>query len=149
MQATHIEIPLFFPVLFASLALVFGSFLTCCVYRIPRGESIRTKHSRCPKCGTDLKVLDLVPVFSYLLSGGKCRHCGVKIPLQYVLIELSDLALTALLWFVFGAQPIFLLAFVALQCWLFVLWVFILERQLASKVLLFSIILTGYIGFVL
>lgn len=62
-------------------------------YRLPREESIVTRRSHCPKCGHDLGVLDLIPLFSWLFSGGKCRYCGVKISVRYPVIELIAAAL--------------------------------------------------------
>lgn len=54
---------------------IFGSFVTLAVYRIPLGLDIFYEHSFCPKCNTKLKIMDLVPILSYLFLGGKCRHC--------------------------------------------------------------------------
>src|SRR5690606_18187433 len=57
------------------------------VYRLPRGESIAFPGSRCPHCGRHLGVLDLVPVFSYLALGGRCRSCKASISPRYPLVE--------------------------------------------------------------
>lgn len=67
--------------------IVIGSFLNVCIYRIPAGESIVKVRSHCMSCGYQLKWYDLVPLFSWLAYGGKCRKCGQKISLQYPLIE--------------------------------------------------------------
>ena len=66
--------------------IVIGSFLNVCIYRIPGGENI-TKGSHCMSCGYRLKWYDLVPLFSYLFLGGKCRKCKKKISVQYPLVE--------------------------------------------------------------
>ena len=66
----------------------FGSFYTLAVYRIPLHENITHKHSFCPNCKHKLGVLDLIPVFSYLFLGGKCRHCGQKIRIRYFILEI-------------------------------------------------------------
>ena len=75
----------------AALALLFGlvvgSFLNVCIYRIPLGESIVTAPSHCMTCGRKLKWYDMVPVFSWLVLGGKCRNCKSKISVQYPIIE--------------------------------------------------------------
>ncbi|HCP15481.1 MAG TPA: prepilin peptidase [Peptococcaceae bacterium] len=67
--------------------LLVGSFLNVCIYRIPRRESIAFPPSHCTACGTSLKPLDLVPLFSYLFLRGKCRYCGDKISPRYFIIE--------------------------------------------------------------
>ena len=70
--------------------IVIGSFLNVCIYRIPKKESIVKVRSHCMSCGYQLKWYDLVPVFSYLFLGGKCRKCKQKISVQYPLIELLN-----------------------------------------------------------
>jgi prepilin signal peptidase PulO-like enzyme (type II secretory pathway) len=70
------------------LGLIFGSFVTALSYRLPRGQSIATGRSACPACGTKLTARDLVPVFSWLAHGGKCRHCGTRVSRRYPAIEI-------------------------------------------------------------
>jgi leader peptidase (prepilin peptidase) / N-methyltransferase len=72
--------------------LVWGSFLNVVIYRLPRGQSLIWPPSSCPQCRTRIKPFDNIPVFSFLLLGGKCRSCGSKISPVYPLVE----ALTAL-----------------------------------------------------
>ena len=67
---------------------VFGSFFTLAVHRIPRKEDITHERSYCPKCNHKLQFLDLIPVFSYLFLGGKCRYCKEKIRPRYLLLEI-------------------------------------------------------------
>lgn len=67
--------------------ITIGSFLNVCIYRIPLGESIVTTPSHCMTCGRKLKWYDMVPVFSWLVLGGKCRNCKSKISVQYPIIE--------------------------------------------------------------
>lgn len=70
-----------------AFGIVIGSFLNVCIYRIPKGETIVTTPSHCMACGYHLKWYDLIPIFSWLFLGGKCRKCGAKISVQYPLIE--------------------------------------------------------------
>ncbi|WP_053957097.1 prepilin peptidase [Inediibacterium massiliense] len=70
--------------------LFIGSFLNVCIYRIPKGESIIYPSSHCPKCNTNLKPIDLIPVISFLFHKRKCRYCGENISLQYPFIELLN-----------------------------------------------------------
>ena len=67
--------------------IIIGSFLNVCIYRIPLHQSIVTVSSHCTICGRKLKWYDMIPVFSWLLLGGKCRNCKSKISLQYPVIE--------------------------------------------------------------
>jgi leader peptidase (prepilin peptidase)/N-methyltransferase len=69
------------------MGITFGSFFTLAVYRIPKGEDITHTHSYCPKCNHKLGILDLIPVFSYILLGGKCRYCKEKIRPRYLILE--------------------------------------------------------------
>ena len=67
--------------------ITIGSFLNVCIYRIPLHQSIVTVSSHCMTCGRKLKWYDMIPVFSWLLLGGKCRSCKSKISRQYPVIE--------------------------------------------------------------
>ncbi|MGG1514940.1 prepilin peptidase [Paenibacillus oryzisoli] len=70
------------------LGLVLGSFYNVVALRVPAKQSIVKPPSACPSCGTQLKTKDLVPVFSYLFSRGKCRHCQSKVSILYPIGEL-------------------------------------------------------------
>ena len=67
--------------------ITIGSFLNVCIYRLPLGESIVTAPSHCMICGRKLRWYDMVPVFSWLVLGGKCRNCKSEISVQYPIIE--------------------------------------------------------------
>jgi len=66
---------------------VFGSFFNVCIGRLPAGESVVTPGSRCPSCRTPIAWYDNIPVASYLLLGGKCRHCRASISARYPFTE--------------------------------------------------------------
>jgi leader peptidase (prepilin peptidase) / N-methyltransferase len=83
-------------VLVSLIGLMVGSFLNVVVHRLPRGESLVTPRSRCVGCGAQLAAYDNVPLLSWLVLRGRCRHCGVSVSARYPAIE----ALTAV---VFGA----------------------------------------------
>ena len=70
--------------------IVIGSFLNVCIYRIPKKENIVKIRSHCMECNYQLKWYDLVPLFSYLCLGGRCRKCKAKLSVQYPLVELLN-----------------------------------------------------------
>lgn len=70
------------------LGLIFGSFLNVCIYRIPIGRSVVSPGSACPNCGMPIRAYDNIPVFGWVLLGGKCRNCKAKISPRYVAVEL-------------------------------------------------------------
>lgn len=72
------------------LGLVFGSFLTVCIHRIPRGQSVVSPRSRCPECKTQIRWYQNIPVLSFLLLRGQCGSCQANIPLRYPLIEIVN-----------------------------------------------------------
>lgn len=67
---------------------VFGSFFTLAVYRLPRKENITYVRSHCTSCEHKLNFLDLIPIWSYIFLGGKCRYCKEKIRSRYILLEI-------------------------------------------------------------
>ena len=83
---------IFFYLIIFMIGITFGSFYTLAVYRIPNGQDITHTHSYCPKCKHKLNILDLIPVFSYIFLGGKCRYCKEKIRPRYlILVTISGL----------------------------------------------------------
>lgn len=82
--------------------IVIGSFLNVCIYRIPKKESVVTVRSHCMSCGYQLQWYDLIPLFSYLFLGGKCRKCRTRIPVQYPLIEGLNGILYVLVFWKYG-----------------------------------------------
>lgn len=77
----------FIAILFG-FGLIFGSFLTSFTYRFPIGEFLPQGRSYCPRCKRRILWFDNIPLFSYLLLGGKCRSCKKHIALRYPFIEL-------------------------------------------------------------
>ena len=71
------------------LGLVIGSFLNSVIYRLDKKESPLRGRSFCPYCHHKLALIDLIPVLSFLILGGRCRYCHKKISLQYPLVELA------------------------------------------------------------
>jgi leader peptidase (prepilin peptidase)/N-methyltransferase len=97
------------------LGTMVGSFLNVCVYRIPGGESIVLPASHCRACKKPIAFYDNIPLVSFLVLKGKCRHCDAPLSFQYPLVELLTgllavacvlkwgAAYAAAVWFVFCA----------------------------------------------
>lgn len=84
------------------LGLCFGSFVTAVSYRLPRNKNFINSRSFCPSCGHILKAIDLIPVFSWLFSFGKCRYCKTSIHPRYPLIEITQCLLFLLVLYLYG-----------------------------------------------
>jgi leader peptidase (prepilin peptidase)/N-methyltransferase len=82
------------------LGLVIGSFLNVVIWRVPRGESVASPPSHCPGCDAAITPRDNIPVFSWLVLRGRCRHCSCRISVRYPLVEL----LTAVLFVATAAR---------------------------------------------
>ena len=83
-----------FSIIIFLYGITIGSFLNVCICRLPKKENIVTIRSHCTSCGYQLKWYDLIPLFSWLALGGRCRKCKSKISVQYPIIE----ALNGVLW---------------------------------------------------
>ena len=73
--------------------ITIGSFLNVCIYRIPKKEDIAVERSHCMHCGHVLQWYELIPLFSFLIQGGKCSSCKKKISWQYPIVEFLNAAL--------------------------------------------------------
>ena len=129
MQAMLTESAVTFIALVFVFSLLIGSFLNVVIYRLPvmmskawraEAEEILAEpaedlpegrfdlvqpRSRCRSCGTQITALQNIPVISYLLLGGKCAACGVRISPRYPIVELLTAALSAVVAWRFGLGP--------------------------------------------
>jgi len=78
----------------ALFGAIMGSFSNMLIWRLPRHENWVVKPSYCPNCGHRLGLLDLIPIVSYVLLGGRCRYCKQPISPRYLIVEL----ISATLW---------------------------------------------------
>lgn len=85
------------------LGLVIGSFLNVVIYRVPRKLSVVSPaRSYCPRCSTTLSWFENIPVLSWIVLGGRCRHCKARISGQYPLVELLSGVFAILSYLHFG-----------------------------------------------
>jgi len=75
-----------------------GSFLSVCVWRLPREESILWPPSACPNCGRRLRFFENIPILGWLFLRGKCRGCKTPISFRYIFLELFTAMLFTGIW---------------------------------------------------
>jgi len=116
-----------------------GSFLNVVIYRMPRGLGLGNPcFSFCPSCKHRLEIPDLVPLLSWLVLRGKCRHCGAKVSSRYFFVELLNGAIWSGIWYQYivvgGDLPkaiVYALAASALVAIIFIDWeLFIIPDQI-------------------
>ena len=142
------------------LGLSIGSFLNVVIYRLPLSIDTKTttdtkttittitlnnpKRSFCPLCHKTLSAFELIPLFSYLLQKGKCRHCHTTISWQYPLLETITALISALIVFIFGAT--IQAGFYLLLAWFLIpLFVIDLKQQLLPDVLTLPLLWLGLV----
>lgn len=87
------------------LGLLFGSFANVLVHRLPRGESIVFPGSHCPHCDHAIAWYDNIPLLSWLLLRGRCRHCSAPVAARYPLAEAGLGLLWAMLAWHYQLNP--------------------------------------------
>ena len=100
--------------------LLWGSFANVVIHRVPQGLSVLRPRSRCPACETPIAGYDNIPVVSYLLLRGKCRHCGEPFSLRYLMVELLAGVLSVAIYMKVVYVPLIAGGGVHLAAWL--LW---------------------------
>jgi len=93
---------LMIPFFFFLFGIVIGSFLNVCITRIPEGFSIVRPASRCPRCHALIKPYDNIPLLSWFILRGKCRHCALPISPMYPIVEFLTGAFFVLTYYAFG-----------------------------------------------
>lgn len=101
---------IYYSTLIFVFGLLLGSFYNVVGYRIPNNMSIIKPGSFCPKCKHELKWYELIPVFSFLIQGGKCKKCKCRISFFYPIIESLTGVLFLISYLVFGFTPEFAIA---------------------------------------
>jgi leader peptidase (prepilin peptidase)/N-methyltransferase len=84
------------------LGLILGSYFNVLIYRLPGDLALGGERSMCPKCGTILKPLDLIPVLSWIMLRARCRYCNERISFQYPLVELTSALFVMLAYYRYG-----------------------------------------------
>lgn len=111
--SSGMDAPFAFIICISIFAFIFGccigSFLNVCIWRIPRGESIVSPPSRCPKCGHWITALENIPIISWLVLRGKCSSCKEPISPRYIIIEtITGILYLLLFWNFFFGNKLFI-----------------------------------------
>jgi leader peptidase (prepilin peptidase) / N-methyltransferase len=85
---------------------VWGSFLNVVIHRLPRGDSVLAPPSHCPFCKKTIRWYHNIPIFSYVVLGGKCADCRNPISVRYPLVELVAAMLSLAVWQVAAYNPL-------------------------------------------
>ncbi|MDU4959773.1 MAG: prepilin peptidase [Sporomusaceae bacterium] len=130
-------------VFIALAGLIVGSFLTVCIYRIPLSQSIVFPRSYCPHCQKSLTPMELIPLLSYLLLAGQCRHCQQAIAFRYPAVELLTAILFAFCFAAWGWSSRLIAAWIFSSFLVVITWID-LEHQLVLNRVLVWFSLAGF-----
>lgn len=130
------------------IGCIFGSFFNVVGYRIPNELSIISPGSFCPKCEHKLNWYELIPIFSYLIQGGKCRKCKQKISIIYPVVEMTTGVLFAVSYFIFGFSYEFIISLLVVSFMVIVIVSDINYLIIPDEVTLFFSILVLVVKFV-
>ncbi len=101
--------PLLINLILIVTGLTLGSFATALAHRVPLRKSVGLKdfstRSACPHCNHALRAIDLVPVLSWVSTGGVCRYCKKPVSIGYPLMELGVLVACLVPYWVKGFTP--------------------------------------------
>lgn len=96
--------------MFFILGTIMGSFYNVVGYRLPKGMSLVKPTSHCPNCNKQLGFMELIPIVSYIIQLGKCKHCKKKIAMFYPIFEFLTGVLFVISYLVFGLTNELLIA---------------------------------------
>jgi len=140
----YYEIEIISIVILSLLGLIVGSFSNVCIYRIPRNESIIFPASHCPKCSTIIRPFDNIPLLSYILLKGRCRHCKSKISIRYPVVEFLT-GLTYLIIYLVYGLTIQTLVYIILSSALIIIAFIDLNQQIIPDVISLPGIVIGFV----
>lgn len=141
---TPMDVPMAWQVaVAAAFGAIVGSFLNVCIYRVPRGGSIVLPASACPSCRHQLSWYENIPIFSWIVLGGRCRSCRAWIGVRYPIVEALTAAMFAGAWWYYGPSLLFV-SRIVFGCALIVLFAIDLEHQLLPNVITLPGILVGF-----
>jgi len=135
---------IYFIICFFILGMILGSFFNVVGDRLPNGESIVKPSSHCPHCKHKLTAIELIPILSYLIQGGKCKKCKKKIPIIHPIFEFGCGMIFALTYLSFDISLELLIALTFISMLLIIIVSDIKYMIIPDEVL----IVTGIILFI-
>ncbi len=121
-----------------------GSFVGTVIRRLPDGEPLWRGRSRCESCGALLRPRDLMPLVSWGIAAGRCRHCGAELGWFYPAVEAATIALALISLAVDGGADAWLNWL--LGCWLLALGWIDLRRGVLPDVLTLPLLAAGLVA---
>ncbi len=125
-------------IMFFVLGTVMGSFYHVIATRLSKGLSIVKPASHCENCNSTLKWYELIPIISYIIQGGKCRHCKAKLSVSYLLMEICTGILFSVCYHVFGFSLELLIALIFVSSLITIIISDIEYMIILDEVLIFS-----------
>ena len=133
-----------FYLLFIILGGIWGSFSNVCIYRLPENQGIIAGRSFCPSCKNKIQWFDNIPILSFVLLKGKCRHCKSIINLQYLIVELISSVSFVTIYYFFGLTFTTLLLLI-LSVFFIIIFFIDLKHFIIPNVLTFPLMIIGFI----
>ena len=133
-----------FYLLFIILGGIWGSFSNVCIYRLPENQGIIAGRSFCPSCKNKIQWFDNIPILSFVLLKGKCRHCKSIISLQYLIVELISSVSFVTIYYFFGLTFTTLLLLI-LSVFFIIIFFIDLKHFIIPNVLTFTLMIVGFI----
>ena len=133
-----------FYLLFIILGGIWGSFSNVCIYRLPENKGIIAGRSFCPSCKNKIQWFDNIPILSFVLLKGKCRHCKSIISLQYLIVELISSVSFVTIYYFFGLTFTTLLLLI-LSVFFIIIFFIDLKHFIIPNVLTFPLMIIGFI----
>ena len=143
---------IYYTTVFFIFGTIFGSFFNVVGSRLPNGESIVNPPSHCTNCNHRLGPLELIPILSFLIQGGKCKNCKQKISWFHPLYELVTGILFGLCYYIFGFQWKLILALTFISVLMILIvsdyyYMIIPDQVLITGIVLIGLEILGIYGF--
>ena len=131
--------------LFFLLGLAVGSFLNVVIFRLGTKKSIIKGRSFCPHCRVKIFWYDNLPLLSFLILRGRCRHCQKKISIQYPLVELVTAVIFVWFYIYFGLSIKYFI-YLIFSCSLLIIFVYDLKHYLILDVVTIPAIIFAFLA---
>lgn len=136
---------LYYTIVFFIIGSVLGSFYNVVGYRLPLKQSLIRPGSHCPKCDHKLSAGELIPIFSYLIQGRKCKNCRTRISPFYASFELLTGILFAVAYNIYGMTPDIIIPLIFISVIVIVIISDIVHMVISDEVIIVGVILVLFV----